>query len=94
MGNVLADKHATVAEGHGARALSGAAEWLHLMAAPTFAIMALVTGIGTDGAMPMLCSQVVSPLGSMAAMYALMSAFHVAPWLRLFSKRRIVVANS
>ena len=38
----------------------------------------------------MLCSsgQGASPLGGMAAMYALMSAFHVTPWLKLISARR------
>lgn len=94
MGDVLVDKRAAVAEGHGAKALSGAAEWLHLMAAPTFAIMALATGLSGDGTMAMLCAQETSPFGSMAAMYALMSAFHIAPWLKLFSKRRIVAVNS
>ncbi len=77
-----------VARGHGAKAiLSGAAEWLHLMAAPTFAIMALLTGIGGDSAMAMLCAHDASPLSGMAAMYGLMSAFHLTPWLRLMSKR-------
>jgi len=94
MYNALANGSAAAAEGHEAKALSGAAEWLHLMAAPTFAIMALVTGLSGDGAMTMLCAQEVSPLGSMAAMYALMSAFHLAPWLRLVSRRRIVAANN
>lgn len=94
MDDVLANKHALLAEGSGVRALSGAAEWLHLMAAPTFAIMALVTGMSGDRAMAMLCSQEASPLGGMAAMYALMSMFHVAPWLRLLSRRWMVAANS
>lgn len=94
MGDVLGDKRAAVAESHGAKAPSGAAEWLHLMAAPTFAVMALVTGMSGDGTIAMLCSQQASPFGSMAAMYALMSTFHLAPWLKLFSKRRIVAVNS
>jgi hypothetical protein len=63
--------------------------WLALAAAPTFAMMALLTGIH-GGSMPnMLCSaaQGTSPLTGMAAMYMLMSGFHLAPWLRLLSRR-------
>ncbi len=63
----------------------GAADWLSLAAAPTFAVMALVTAAGGPGPLDMLCSG-ASPLGSMAAMYGLMSAFHAAPWLRLIPR--------
>jgi len=65
-----------------------AADWLCLAAAPTFAIMALLTGIGGESA-DMLCSaaQHASPLSGMASMYWLMSAFHSAPWLKLISRR-------
>lgn len=94
MDNAFADKSAAAAVGYEAKALSGAAEWLHLIAAPTFAIMSLVTGMSGDGTMAMLCARETSPFGSMAAMYALMSTFHLAPWLKLFSKRRIVAVNS
>lgn len=93
MDNALADKCAIIAEGHGTKALSGAAEWLHLMAAPVFAIMALVTGLSGNGAMTMLCAHEASPLSGMAAMYALMSAFHIGPWLTMFSRRRISAVN-
>ncbi len=86
MDNAFAGQRAAT-ENHGAKALSGAAEWLHLLAAPTFAIMALVTGMSGDGAAAVLCVHDASPLGSMAAMYALMSAFHAGPWLKLFSSR-------
>ncbi len=71
-------------------AAPGAAGWLGLAAAPTFAMMALLTGIH-GGSMPdMLCSaaQDASPLSGMAPMYLLMSAFHSAPWLRLLSRGR------
>ncbi len=74
---------------------ASAASWLSLAAAPTFAIVALLTGIH-DGSMPdMLCSdmQDASPLTGMVPMYLLMSAFHLAPWLRLFSHRRRVTAD-
>jgi len=94
MSNALADKPAAACEGNNARVLSGAAEWLHLMAAPTFAIMALMTGMGGDGAVAMICAHDASPLGSMAAMYALMSAFHAGPWLKLLSKRNATTDQS
>jgi hypothetical protein len=66
-----------------------AADWLSLAAAPTFAIMALLTGVFGGNQANMLCAagQVVSPLNGMAAMYLLMSAFHLAPWLKLVSRR-------
>jgi hypothetical protein len=54
-----------------------AAEWLSLAAAPTFAIMALLTGVLGRGPMDMLCSDGHgSPLGGMVPMYLLMSAFY------------------
>lgn len=68
----------------------GAADWLCLAAAPTFAIMALLAGVLGDGEPDPLCSasQHASPLGGMAAMYLLMCAFHSAPWLKLISGPR------
>jgi hypothetical protein len=57
---------------------------LALAASPTFAIMALLTGVLGGGPTEMLCSAAhVSPLGGMVTMYLLMSAFHAAPWLKL-----------
>jgi len=69
------------------RASCGAAAWLSLAAAPTFALMAGVTGILDGGAHPMWCSAAMHlpPLTGMVPMYALMSAFHLPPWLRLVS---------
>ena len=59
--------------------------WLSLAAAPTFAIMALLSATG--GAPDLLCSSAGgSPFGGMIPMYLLMSAFHSAPWLRLIAK--------
>ena len=68
-------------------AARGAADWLCLAAAPTFAIMALLTGVLGGGPPDMLCSaaQDASPLSGMVPMYLLMSAFHSAPWLKLIS---------
>jgi hypothetical protein len=73
----------------GNAAAIGAADWLYLAAAPTFAIMALLTGV-LGGAPDMLCSAApsASPLSGMVPMYLLMSAFHLAPWLKLISSRR------
>jgi hypothetical protein len=67
-----------------------AEHWLSLAAAPTFAIMALLTGV-LGGAQPdILCSAAdhTSPLSGMIPMYLLMSAFHWQPWLKLISSRR------
>jgi hypothetical protein len=66
------------------------ASWLSLAAAPTFAMMALLTRIHGDSMSDILCSaaQDASPLTGMFPMYVLMSVFHLTPWLRLLSRRR------
>jgi hypothetical protein len=72
-----------------------AADWLYLAAAPTFAIMALVTGVLGGGPGDALCSIAgMSPLGGMMPMYLLMSAFHLAPWLKLVAGRRSRASRS
>jgi hypothetical protein len=75
--------------GGGKTAAIGAADWLCLAAAPTFAIMALLTGVRAGSTSEMLCSaaQDASPLNGMVVMYLLMSAFHLAPWLKLIVGR-------
>jgi hypothetical protein len=80
-----------------AAAARGAAEWLGLAAAPTFAVMAVLTATG--GQPLLLCSaaHLGSPLSGMVPMYLLMSAFHSGPWLKLISGRRrpaILIWNS
>jgi hypothetical protein len=77
-------------ESGNAAAALGVADWLCLAAAPTFAIMALLTGVLGGGQMAMMCStaQDASPLSGMVPMYVLMSAFHSAAWLKLISSRR------
>ena len=73
----------------------GAADWLCLAAAPTFAIMALLTSVLGSGPLDALCSTAhASPLGGMVPMYLLMSAFHSAPWLKLISRRRSAVRST
>ena len=66
-----------------------AADWLCLGAAPTFAMMALLTGALGSGQPDIFCSaaQHTSPLSGMTPMYLLMSAFHSPPWLKLISSR-------
>ncbi len=66
----------------------GAASWLSLAAAPTFAVMALWTG-WSGGQPDMICMTMgdASPVNGMALMYALMSLFHMAPWLKLIARR-------
>ena len=69
---------------------------LSLAAAPTFAIMALLTGVLSGCPMDMLCSGAhdASSLGGMVPMYVLMSAFHLAPWLKLVAGRRSGASRS
>jgi len=73
---------------------AGVADWLALAAAPTFALMGLLTSV-LGGAPDLLCAmmQDPSPVGGMATMYLLMSAFHAAPWLRLISHTRPLPAR-
>ena len=64
----------------------GAADWLALATAPTFAFMALITAV-SGGHANLLCGDMDggSMLSGMVPMYALMSAFHLPPWLKLVS---------
>lgn len=66
------------------------ADWLALAlaAAPSFALMALLTAIPDDQPAALCLTGDALPLGSMTLMYLLMSAFHLAPWLRLIAGRR------
>lgn len=70
--------------------MRGAAGCLSLAAAPTFAVMALLTGVLGDGEPSPICSAAgdASSFGGMAAMYLLMSLFHSAPWLKLIDRRQ------
>jgi hypothetical protein len=68
------------------------ANGLYLAAAPTFATMALLTGV--LGSADALCSTAsASPLGGMVPMYLLMTVFHSAPWLKLIAGRAGVVRS-
>ena len=88
----MQDHNTGPCDGHRAVRLSGAlgpAEWLCLGAAPTLALMALLTAIRGGEHAHMLCSATgASPLGGMVVMYLLMAAFHAPPWLKLLSGAR------
>jgi hypothetical protein len=64
--------------------IRGAADGLHLAAAPAFALMALLTAMQSGDAHGMRCMGMpdASPWSSMSLMYVLMSVFHAAPWIR------------
>jgi len=96
----MSEAHASIGgchanRGSGNEVARTAADWLYLAAAPTFAIMALLTGVLGGGPADALCSIAgVSPLGGMMPMYLLMSAFHLAPWLKLLGGRRSGASRS
>ncbi|MHB2264863.1 hypothetical protein [Aliihoeflea sp. PC F10.4] len=58
-----------------------------LAAAPTFAFMAWISAINAPDMT--ICSAISAfvPINDMALMYALMSLFHLVPWLKLLSAR-------
>jgi len=76
----------TIRHEEGRASVPGVADWLGFAAAPTFAIMALLTGVLGGGQMMMCSTPDASPLSGMAVMYLLMSAFHSAPWVKLCSR--------
>jgi len=66
---------------------AGAADWLSFSATPVFALMA-VQAAAHGGAADLLCSAAHGApwLGGMASMYALMSVFHAAPWIKAVTR--------
>ncbi len=85
-----ADVRASIGHQSGDAAPLRAASWLGLVAAQTFALMALLTAVFVGNPMDMLCSAArgASPLSGMALMYGLMSVFHSAPWLKWIARWR------
>jgi hypothetical protein len=83
---------ANAGSGH---AVSGATGLLGLAAAPVFGLMALWSGMfGNQPDFLCMAMHSSSPFGGMATMYGLMSAFHLAPWLRLLGSGAQAAANS
>jgi hypothetical protein len=65
----------------------GFADRLRLAAAPTYAFMAVFTGIFGDSPKDMICIMPhASPLSGMVCMYTLMSVVHLVPWLTLIAR--------
>jgi hypothetical protein len=69
---------------------------LAFAATPTFALMALVTGLPGDGQPELLWSaaHAMAPFGGMIPMYLLMSVFHSSPWLKLIRACSIGLATT
>jgi len=65
----------------GGKAASGTAGWLIFAASPTFALMSIGSAISSSPPDMLCISSHGNALNGMAAMYALMSVFHLAPWL-------------
>jgi hypothetical protein len=57
--------------------------------------MGLLTALPHAGPMSMTCPAALeSPLNGMSVMYLLMSAFHLPPWVTLFSRHRAAPMGS
>jgi hypothetical protein len=75
--------------GHSRLDANRIARWLSLAAAPTFAFTAVVSGVLGGGPHDARCAAAshASVLSGMVPMYLMMTAFNVAPWLQLISRR-------
>ncbi|WMT92905.1 hypothetical protein [Pelagibacterium sp. H642] len=60
---------------------------LGLAAAPTFALMAWISAVGSPGMTMCSATSAFVPINDMALMYVLMSLFHLSPWMKLLSAR-------
>jgi hypothetical protein len=76
-----------IGEGSFAAVALRIADCLRLAAAPSYAVMALVTGILGESPKDVLCvaTHHASLPSGMSWMYMLMSVFHSAPWLKLIA---------
>ena len=68
----------------------GAGDWIGLAATPTFAVIALMTGLFDGSPHDAFCAttQDAVALSGMTVMYVLMAVFHTTPWLRLIARWR------
>ncbi|HUA26217.1 MAG TPA: hypothetical protein VMA54_18955 [Steroidobacteraceae bacterium] len=84
----IAQKPLGAAAQGGRKAALALRRWLGLVAAPTFAIMALWTAF-FSAAPDMICmaTRSASAMSGMTLMYLLMGAFHLSPWLKLLASR-------
>jgi hypothetical protein len=89
MGNALISNAGNGCAIRGDAAGTPAASLPSLAATPTFVVMTLWSAFA-GGPAEMMCNSGggALSLNSMAAMYALMSVFHVSPWLTLLSNWR------
>nr|WP_274631239.1 hypothetical protein [Mesorhizobium shangrilense] len=69
------------------KATIDAADRLGLAVAPTFALMAWISAVGSPGITMCSAASAFAPINEMALMYVLMSLFHLSPWMKLLSTR-------
>jgi hypothetical protein len=69
------------------RATIATAGWLGLAVAPTCALMAWISAVGSPAMTMCSAASAFAPINDMALMYVLMSLFHLSPWLKLLSSR-------
>ncbi|MCH4542297.1 hypothetical protein DK867_20405 [Ochrobactrum sp. POC9] len=66
---------------------SDASSLIGLAATPTFALMAWISAVGSQDMTMCSGASTFVPVNDMALMYALMSLFHLTPWMKLFAAR-------
>lgn len=69
------------------RPAADVAGWLGLAAAPTFALMAWISAVGSPDMAMCSAAAAFVPVNDMALMYLLMSLFNGSPWLKILSFR-------
>lgn len=69
------------------RPVVDAAGRLGLAAAPTLALMAWISAVGSPGMTMCSADSAFVLINDMALMYVLMSLFHLPPWIKLLSAR-------
>lgn len=80
-------QHKRLGDSRAAAIAARLANGLYLAATPTFAVMALLTGLGDDPMSQVCSSGAGSLLSGMLPMYVLMSMFHSPVWLKLIIGR-------